>query len=405
VTRRAPAWQAGDVVLRLSQSGAGNPDRPPPPEDLPVPWEGVRTWAGRILWDEDPMAESAIERVYLGQRMDPLALDEVAYFREEETPPETGGLSVVRTIGPRVVRGAIRVILPESSLEEWSRLPRPPPVPDIRVPAPKRRKAGREIRPAAECKNSDWWRRYRARMAGCRSERAGRRIYGSNGAQEFLEWAPCNLAGCGCRKNDVARRGRAIRPLGLMTLTFKHDHGPVTRDEAWVAAFAMMHDLFRWFRKRGHDIGRYVAVKEAHVSGWPHLHIVTENFPYELGDIKRRRKKNGAIDFFWAADYVHNKRGKLQRWRDEWVRLGGGFIVEWEALRNDGCYIAKYVDKQDKWPEDVLALVAFHDARAWTSSKGLKAHKGETAWVHASGSNLEELEQALRLRQARSTRP
>ena len=426
--RKAPAAAAGDVVFHLSRGPGGlsaklGPDLP----DLRIPWDGSSTWAGVVLWDAPPMPEGRIEATVELTKMTPEILEVEGYFGEVNPEPAGSGLSVLRTSDLRGAFARPRVVLPKGSLDQWFEGPEPSFLPDLVLPPPKKPKLLPDLIPARASKSSAWWNRYKARMRACGTPKVGRIIYGSNGAQECLRSAKCNLASCGCRGNDVARRVRLIGPRGLMTLTFKQEGGPITRDEAWILAFRLMRWLFIWFRRRGLPLGRYVAVKECHKTGWVHVHIVTEYFPHELAVLKRRKRKDGSIETYCAIDQVpataedlaevlagrvpfrDPKSGEYSvetmRWRDEWVRLGGGFIVSWEELKNDGAYIAKYVDKACNWPEDIKALVARHDARAFTSSTGLKAKKKPSDWVYASGGTMQAVEADLRMRQWRTTRP
>jgi hypothetical protein len=127
-----------------------------------------------------------------------------------------------------------------------------------------------------------------------------------------------------------------------------------------------------WDKKWGRP--KYLWVKECHVSGHPHIHILL----------------NFSLCGPGLREWVNPNTGKTSilsslEWEEEiaelWKICGGGYNVRLEKLKGNGAYIAKYPDAQHSTTERIQALIHYNKLRDWGCSKGLKRQKrSDTRW-------------------------
>ena len=147
---------------------------------------------------------------------------------------------------------------------------------------------------------------------------------------DHVSGSPLRCRSWGC-EYCFQHRLRALRTLAasgepdkFLTLTLRRDSHD-TPDDAAVAMSRALRSLLQWVRRHYHVKHiAYLAVFEAHKSGWPHLHVLLR-MPYV-------------------------PQAELSA---EWERLTGSPVVYITAIRSRrgaSVYIAKYVSKgPGKW--------------------------------------------------------
>ena len=231
-------------------------------------------------------------------------------------------------------------------------------------------------RDSIECWSSPQWFRHRIRVQMCR--RAGEswlvRIDGGP-----FEASP---VACHSRWHDGCRGSRAQEQiqrlielqaglpggqLYILTLTVQKRGTRRYRDWAWLHLWSRWAHFRSRLRHAGVELGQYVAVVEAHTSGWPHLHVIT------LCPPPGRRGRSVA--------------------RLAWMKLGGGSIFQWARIKKNPFYVCKYLGKSKGFPETLKALLTVHQVRLTNASPGLLPKKPETPkrWRRVTRATLHEM--------------
>jgi hypothetical protein len=149
------------------------------------------------------------------------------------------------------------------------------------------------------------------------------------------------------RRSQLIALGCAGDPTRFLTFTVIHTPGgnPLVGAKLLTASFRIFLKLLK--RKYPGQRLEYLAVMEAHKSGWPHLHVIARG-PW--------------IDIEWM--------------REQWKRLTGAHRIGLEkpkTKRGVAAYVGKYVGKE---PHKFGALKRYWQSKAWDKRKKRSKREG-----------------------------